>query len=216
MLWSPQRLIAQSRQHRRATRPRPVRPRLEALEDRLAPDGSGLSAEPNQLRQLMAWGNANWSQEDLMALPEFYEPDLAAINAPVGGQIQALGMASLTSLVADPGAMGPLAITAQDYDFGNERFDPVSIAGTAKVELTARIWAPTDLTGGPRPLLLFLHGNHSSVFSGTTAQFTWPPPAGFQPIPNHMGYGSNPFAPGVTYLADVLASHGYIVVSVSA
>src|SRR5262249_10626323 len=108
-----------------------------------------------------------------------------------------------------------LAITTQDYDFGNV-FDPVSIAGTGKVELTARIWAPTDLSGGPRPLLLFLHGNHASTYSGTTARFEWPPSPGFQPIPNYMGYGSNPFAPGVTYVADVLASHGYIVVSVSA
>src|SRR5262245_31847987 len=130
---SPKRPVAQSRRQPGARRPRPVRLRLEALEERLAPDAGGVTAEPNEFRKLMAFGNAVLSRDELLQLPEFYDPDLAAINAPVSGQRTA-GRAALAAasslaapLVADPGAMGPLAITVQDYNFGNERFDPVSI-----------------------------------------------------------------------------------------
>src|SRR5262245_57325181 len=102
MRLSLKRLVAQSR-------PRPARLRLEALEERLAPDAAGLSAEPNEFRKLMSMGDALLSREELLQIPEFYRPDLTVINAPVGGQRAAVGPLA-APLVADPGAMGPLAI----------------------------------------------------------------------------------------------------------
>src|SRR5262249_46502392 len=112
---SLKRLVAQSRPRPAARRPRPARLRLEALEERLAPDAAGLSAEPNEFRKLMSMGDALLSREELLQIPEFYHPDLTVINAPVGGPLAA-------PLVADPGAMGPLAITHQEYTFGDSAF----------------------------------------------------------------------------------------------
>jgi hypothetical protein len=112
--------------------------------------------------------------------------------------------------VSDPGVVGPYAVTAQEYDFGNAAYVPpqfASLSGTKTVELTASVHAPTDLSAGPFPLVVLLHGNHYSNYSGTTAYYEWPFRPGSLPIPNYRGYD---------YFANVLASHGYIVVSLSA
>jgi methionine-rich copper-binding protein CopC len=125
-------------------------------------------------------------------------------GGPIGGPLGPLGPTD------DPGALGPLAVTAQGYDFGSAAFVPAQFGtptSTNKVELTGEIYAPTNLsTSGPLPLVVLMHGNHFDEFSGTTPGFQWPIPAPFQPIPNYLGYG---------YFANVLASHGYVVVSIS-
>ena len=74
-----------------------------------------------------------------------------------------------------------------------------------KVELRADVHHPAGLPDGPYPIVVFLHGNHSSCFR-ERSDYRWPcrPAAG--PIPNHEGYD---------YLASRLASYGYVVVSVS-
>jgi hypothetical protein len=63
---------------------------------------------------------------------------------------------------------------------------------------------------GKRPLVLFLHGRHTTCYLGGRNGFDtidWPCYDGFLPIPSHKGY---------RYVADILASQGYIVVSISA
>src|SRR5262249_28727626 len=147
------------------------------------------------------------------------DADLTARVASIlGSQNQANGLPS--SIVSpstrllppgpplDPGAPGPLDVTMQNYDLGNQVFQPAQFGATQKVELTARVFSPTVLDG-QRPLLIFLHGNHQATYNPTTlqTQFVWPPAAGFVPLPNHQGYD---------YLGQNLASHGYIVVSISA
>lgn len=109
-----------------------------------------------------------------------------------------LGTASLA------GTRGPLAVTATSYDFGDEAFQPKGLGG--KVELRADVHFPTDLSAGPFPLLLFLHGNHSACYKGDRAGYTWPCRPGWLPIPNEAGYD---------YLASRLASWGYIVASIA-
>ncbi|HEX6917733.1 MAG TPA: hypothetical protein VF140_06605 [Phycicoccus sp.] len=102
-------------------------------------------------------------------------------------------------------ASGPYEVTRSEYDLGDRVFQPGGLPG--RVELTADVHYPTDLTAGPYPLVLLLHGNHSTCERGDRSDFRWPCRDGWEPIPNHEGYD---------YLAAPLASHGYIVVSVSA
>jgi hypothetical protein len=106
----------------------------------------------------------------------------------------------------DPGTPGPLAITREEYDFGDTAFQPSDFPGP--VELRASIHYPTNLAGGPFPVIVFLHGRHATCFNGGGAAFLeWPCTSNHQPIPSYKGYD---------YVSEVLASNGYIVVSVSA
>lgn len=120
----------------------------------------------------------------------------------------------------DPTGIGPLATTSAEY-----KFDPtldLDVSGMA-TELWARVYRPVDLSGGPFPLLIFLHGNHATcgriapsppfppglrIDDNTQYTFygTCPPT---RPIvtPNHLGYA---------YVAERLASWGYIIVSINA
>jgi hypothetical protein len=106
----------------------------------------------------------------------------------------------------DPGTRGPLAITREEYDFGDTAFQPSDFPGP--VELRASIHYPTNLAGGPFPVIVFLHGRHATCFNGGGAAFLeWPCTSNHQPIPSYKGYD---------YVSEVLASNGYVVVSVSA
>ena len=108
--------------------------------------------------------------------------------------------------VPDPGTPGPLAVTREEYNFGDTAFTPSDFPGP--VELLASIHYPTNLAAGPFPVIVFLHGRHATCFKGGSALLQWPCTANnSQPIPSYQGYD---------YVADVLASHGYVVVSVSA
>lgn len=106
----------------------------------------------------------------------------------------------------DPGTPGPLAVTREEYNFGDTAFQPSNFPGL--VELLASIHYPTTLSGGPFPVILFLHGRHATCFKGGTQLLQWPCSTnGSQPIPSYQGYD---------YVANVLASNGYVVVSISA
>jgi hypothetical protein len=102
------------------------------------------------------------------------------------------------------GTPGPLEVTRTEYDLGDKAYQPPGLGG--KVELTADVHYPTDLSSGPFPLILFLHGNHSSCYRGDRSGYTWPCKPGWKPIPNYEGYD---------YIARRLASYGFVVVSIS-
>jgi len=107
--------------------------------------------------------------------------------------------------VPDPGTPGPLAVTREEYNFGDTAFQPTDFPGP--VELRASIHYPTVLAG-PYPVIVLLHGRHGTCFKGSSESLQWPCPAnGSQPIPSFRGYD---------YVAESLASNGYVVVSVSA
>lgn len=89
-----------------------------------------------------------------------------------------------------------------------------------QTEIWGRVYWPKDLSKGPYPLVVFLHGNHSTCgqfvdstknvrVDGSIEYTFYGRCTGEFPIvtPNHEGY---------TYLAETLASHGYIVVSINA
>jgi hypothetical protein len=117
----------------------------------------------------------------------------------------------------DATAWGPLRTASAEYRFP-AAFDPEVSPDTRLTEDWARVYRPADLSSGPFPLLIFLHGNHGTcgTYPGgipprndNSSQYTTlgTCPANYVITPNHMGY---------EYLADKLASWGYIVVSVNA
>ncbi|MBA2704400.1 MAG: hypothetical protein H0U60_11165 [Blastocatellia bacterium] len=91
--------------------------------------------------------------------------------------------------------------------------DVLTVSAT---ELWAKVYWPADFSGGPYPLAVFLHGNHSTCGKiGTSPRLddnsdytlTGTCPAGYSVINNHLGF---------EYLATQLASRGYIVSSINA
>src|ERR1700752_5341320 len=107
--------------------------------------------------------------------------------------------------VPDPGTPGPLAVTREEYNFGDIAFQPTDFPGP--VELRASIHYPTVLAG-PYPVIVLLHGRHATCFKGGSQLLQWPCTTnGSQTIPSFQGYD---------YVAESLASNGYVVVSVSA
>jgi hypothetical protein len=98
-------------------------------------------------------------------------------------------------------------VTRADYTFGNSVFRPTGFP--VAVELTGSVHYPTGLAGGPFPLLVLLHGRHVTCYvpPSSGGSLNWPCGPGEQPIPSHRGYD---------YMGQALASHGYIVVSISA
>ena len=108
--------------------------------------------------------------------------------------------------VPDPGTPGALAVTREEYNFGDTAFQPSNFPGP--VELIASIHYPTNLSGAPLPLIVLLHGRHATCFKGGSVTLQWPcTQKGSQSIPSYQGYD---------YFSQVLASHGYVVVSISA
>ncbi|HEY0003710.1 MAG TPA: hypothetical protein VGB17_02780 [Pyrinomonadaceae bacterium] len=105
----------------------------------------------------------------------------------------------------DPGATGPYAVTREEYNYGNQAFQPTGFP--ISVELIASVHHPTDMTNGPFPLIVFLHGRHSTCYKGSVTGLRWPCRSTEQPIPSYQGYD---------YMAQKLASNGYIVISISA
>jgi hypothetical protein len=117
---------------------------------------------------------------------------------------------------ADPGGLG---VSVAEYKLP-PGFDAV-VLGTAPVALQTELWATVyrPATGsGPWPLLVFLHGNHATCGRDPGAgqghfdtsvlyTFTGECPAGYFPVRSDQGYA---------YLANELAKHGYLVVSINA
>ncbi len=114
---------------------------------------------------------------------------------------------------ADPIVPGPYDVESVSYDFGDEAFQPTdfkNLGGDPKTEIAARVHYPKQLNGGPFPLLVFMHGRHVTCHVPGTQQIRleWPcSPSPWSSIPSLDGYD---------YLADLLASHGYIVASIGA
>jgi|GEM_PF-4682940 len=110
----------------------------------------------------------------------------------------------------DPADPGPLAGTVQriEYNFGDTAFTPSAWPPQSSgVEVNAVVYYP-DLSQGPYPLVVFMHGRHVTCFQNPDLAFLeWPCAAGHSPIPSYQGY---------EYIQQILAGWGYIVVSIGA
>jgi hypothetical protein len=120
----------------------------------------------------------------------------------------------LGARASDPTAVGPFATTSSEYRF-DATTDPDILAGRA-TEIWARVYRPATLADGEKhPVLVFLHGNHGTCGRGSnprvddSSQYTTAGtcPPGYVVTPNHLGYG---------YVAERLASWGFVVVSINA
>lgn len=113
--------------------------------------------------------------------------------------------ASTAPHIDNPGVRGPLEVARRVYNLGDQAFQPKGLG--AKVDLVGDVHYPADLGGGPYPLIVFMHGNHSTCYRGERSSYTWPCKQGWKPLPNYAGYD---------YIARKLAGWGYVVVSISA
>ncbi|MEE1938030.1 hypothetical protein V1L54_01110 [Streptomyces sp. TRM 70361] len=128
---------------------------------------------------------------------------------PVGGQQprrpvpSAKPGAVLPVNSVDPGTPGEYGTVTGEYEL-----PPVALPGfDTPVEMRAVVVAPAGAEGR-RPLALFLHGRHGTCYGGEEALTgEWPCPSGAKPVPSHRGYLKD---------QELLASQGYVTVSVSA
>ena len=104
-----------------------------------------------------------------------------------------------------PRARGPHDVTSAVYNLGDEVFQPSRV--NRKVELAGKVHYPSGTAGAPYPLVLFMHGNHSTCYRKFKARSQWPCREGWKRLRNYAGYD---------YVAERLASYGYVVASVSA
>lgn len=118
-----------------------------------------------------------------------------------------VGIAATGQTTPDPGVPGPYTVTKGEYNLGDAVADLDSL--TPNAEVRASVHYPTSLVGGPFPVIILLHGRHSTCYR-TTAPYTsssaWPCPTGYASIESFQGYD---------YHARFMASHGYIVISIS-
>ncbi len=102
----------------------------------------------------------------------------------------------------DPGVRGSFTTTTHTYVLPR-----VHLAGLpAKVEVRGVVVAPSGIST-PRPLVLFLHGRHSTCFRGKRDSGDWPCPDNYRAIPSERGY---------LQTQKLLASQGYLTVSIAA
>lgn len=135
-----------------------------------------------------------------------------SLGAPDEASSAAQQLASARAVSPDPTETGPLAVTSAEYRFP-AAVDADVIDGRA-TELWAHVYRPENLEG-PHPVVVILHGNHATCGTGqnprrdTNCDYTDTGmcPSGFVVVPNHLGYA---------YVAEKLASHGYVVVSINA
>ncbi len=141
------------------------------------------------------------------------------------------GSVSLAQQVApDASPVGPLTVAAGYYDLG-AHVDPLVLPGCqpfqgydCKIDVRAKVYHPQPLSG-TYPVLIFVHGNHSTC--GRPYQSPPDPPGmlGNPRIDDDLTYTGTGTCPpnymeapsytGYDYLANRLASYGYIVISIN-
>jgi hypothetical protein len=147
-------------------------------------------------------------------MPSFQEDTMTRFRRSLCGfVVLAAPAAALAQVAPDPNSVGPQVITSSEYKLPAS-VDADVLSGR-NTELWARVYRPRTLATGTYPLIVILHGNHATCGRGTNPRIddrvdytsTGTCPTGYVVAPNHAGYG---------YLADKLASWGYIVVSINA
>jgi len=131
-------------------------------------------------------------------------PQAAAASAAVSSTV------STPTVPVDPAAPGKLATKRLSYSLRGLNINSTDFP--VPLEVVGEVTQPESLKSGVKyPLVLFLHGRHATCYQGgpegSDTAGSWPCPDGYDPIPSHEGY---------RYVADILASHGYVVVSISA
>jgi trimeric autotransporter adhesin len=154
-----------------------------------------------------AWLSSGDADTSTTAASPTATPKVAPKSAAVKPKASSAEAAPATAISADPTTPGPFAYTEAVYNFGAQAI-PLANIGGIRGEVEGKIYLPTG--GGAHPLVIFLHGRHSSCFkSDPTAPNAsgWPCPTGYSEIPSYAGYDG---------AGEALASNGYTVVSIGA
>jgi hypothetical protein len=124
-------------------------------------------------------------------------------------------LAQPVAIAPDPTASGPYSVLSGEYKSAPDL--DKTVASDTITERWAKVYFPKQLGNKPHPLIVFLHGNHGTcgrvvpgygrVDDRVDYTDTGRCPRGYVVTPNHEGYA---------YLAERLASHGFIVVSINA
>ncbi|MFC6083503.1 alpha/beta hydrolase [Sphaerisporangium aureirubrum] len=138
-------------------------------------------------------------------------PDTSVAPSAARGRGHSMPDVAPEVLRTDPSTPGPYRVSEAVYDFGDQAIPLLNIGGI-RGEMTGKIYLPDGR--GEKPVVIFLHGRHSSCYgSGPANPARWPCRATSDStaqrftIPSYLGYD----AP-----ARALASNGYAVVSISA
>ncbi|WP_425608606.1 hypothetical protein [Streptomyces albipurpureus] len=103
----------------------------------------------------------------------------------------------------DPGVPGKYRTVSGEYALNSVRLPGYPVP----VEMQATVVSPTDAPGR-RPVALFLHGRHFTCYDPKgEITLSWPCETGLKPVPSYRGY---------LHDQKLLASQGYVTVSISA
>ncbi len=104
----------------------------------------------------------------------------------------------------DPSVPGEYSYTKALYSFGNQAIELAGISGI-RGEVEGKVYLP-DMDEAA-PVVLFLHGRHTSCNGAGSNPARWPCLPTQTNIPSYAGYDG---------AAEALASHGYAVISIGA
>lgn len=104
----------------------------------------------------------------------------------------------------DPSVPGEYSYSKALYSFGNQAIELAGIGGI-RGEVEGKVYLPD--TEGAAPVVLFLHGRHTSCNGSGSNPARWPCLPTQTNIPSYAGYDG---------AAEALASHGYAVISIGA
>lgn len=179
----------------------------------VAVGGVGTNAGKSSEIWSQAWGT--WSQGPAMATARSHHAAVLMTTnnkVLVAGGMGTNGAALNSAEELDPATT---ATVAGEYRFAAGP-DPAVFADGRAVEVWGVVHRPATLAPNTRyPLVVMLHGNHNTcgrssnprIDDNTDYTFTGTCPPGYSVVPNHRGYD---------YLAQELASRGYLVVSINA
>ena len=174
---------------------------VAVLDLRVLPAGF----DPNRDLSALALWRGQRRLDDTSRLDHHYS-DRTGAAEPTGDSESAPGRDPFAiEPQTDPGVPGHFASERRTYSLVGLRHSEYP----ARVEVVGEVTLPLGTTGR-RPLVVILHGRHATCYRGGPqgdASGDWPCRVGWQPIPSHIGYRR---------VADLLASQGSIVVSISA
>ncbi|MFZ4895038.1 Ig-like domain repeat protein [Plantibacter sp. Mn2098] len=104
----------------------------------------------------------------------------------------------------DPADLGPFSVTEAEYDFGDQAV-PLAAIGGIRGEVTGKMYLSSAT--GTRPVVVLLHGRHTSCSGAGANPLRWPCGPTQMNIRSYLGYEGT---------ARALATNGYNVLSIAA
>ncbi len=132
--------------------------------------------------------------------------DRAEASAPTGRGDLPLTPRQAPEIAVDLGEPGDLDTTTSEYTL-----ESVKLPGIREpIEMVGHVVEPAEgELAGPAPLVLFQHGRYATCYEPDPGpqggEESWPCRDTFEEIPSHLGYD---------YIQQLLASQGYVTVSV--